>query len=544
MELSENWTIYHGDDILDGISLHKFRGNDIPDLKIGDEVVMERILPDTINDLETPTMEIDVRYAALSVQIDDDLLYTWKKVTFDLDEYIGTCKLYVPLDENQDGKVVRLTYYISQEPENIMFDAPLLGEFGVMFRADIKKNLITYIISVFLVVYGIAFTIINWAFLKTSKVMGISFMSSVMSTVLGMWLICSEGLGNLLIARKDLSGVETVCLFLLLPLAVFMLKSFHATKRPYLFDIIGYIYVVVDIVVLALFLRGKEYVILAKNIFGAALIIFTIMLLVLCVRLYFVRGHHISEVLHLLSLTALFFLIIMDEAVDVAMPETRMSFFKNGLHLLPIGAFIFVMLELLNYFVFLARSYAEQIETDSLSKIAYKDMLTNLNNRAGCEAYLRRIDAEDNDYVIASIDLNGLKKINDTMGHIFGDRMIREFGTYMNDIFEERDFTGRMGGDEFIVITKGSDEKRMYNMLEKLTDYIKEKDADSRINHSFSYGVATSFEADKTSASVYMLADDRMYEMKRKYKEDCARKNAEQETGDGAKDENKTAESD
>ena len=52
-------------------------------------------------------------------------------------------------------------------------------------------------------------------------------------------------------------------------------------------------------------------------------------------------------------------------------------------------------------------------------------------------------------------DIDGLKKINDSFGHLEGDKLLREFGTRLRDACRGYDYVARMGGDEFVVTAPG-----------------------------------------------------------------------------------------
>ena len=114
------------------------------------------------------------------------------------------------------------------------------------------------------------------------------------------------------------------------------------------------------------------------------------------------------------------------------------------------------------------------------------------------------------------MDVNNLKKINDTMGHADGDRFLRGFAQILNIFYKNALLIGRMGGDEFVVILKNTDLETGAARAQALEAALhKINRGGGPFIYEASYGVAHSFEVRSgKAADVYNLADSRMYEMK------------------------------
>ena len=84
--------------------------------------------------------------------------------------------------------------------------------------------------------------------------------------------------------------------------------------------------------------------------------------------------------------------------------------------------------------------------SSDLQELAYTDPLTKAHNRH----WLNEQDLTENEYYISVVDLNGLKAINDTQGHLAGDNAIKELAEFLKGFGE----VIRMGGDEFVVLSK------------------------------------------------------------------------------------------
>ena len=213
-----------------------------------------------------------------------------------------------------------------------------------------------------------------------------------------------------------------------------------------------------------------------------------------------------------LCLMAYFIFAIATRYVDY-----RQSFLAKIL--IPSGAMFFTLTQLLNYFIFMTKSFAQRKEYASLSQIAYIDNLTGLSNRVSCDQKLSEIDSSDDDYAIISLDLNGLKEVNDNSGHPAGDRLLKSFSAALVSVFDQKGEAFRIGGDEFLIITSTLDAEGIKALLNDLDSRLSILDKeDPEINHSGSYGFAFRSETeDKDSHAVSMLADKRMYDYKTTY---------------------------
>ncbi|OPJ54978.1 bifunctional diguanylate cyclase/phosphodiesterase [Alkalithermobacter paradoxus] len=95
------------------------------------------------------------------------------------------------------------------------------------------------------------------------------------------------------------------------------------------------------------------------------------------------------------------------------------------------------------------KKYEEKIQT-----LAYTDSLTGLYNRA---YFIDRLNYEINkkenkNIGIMFLDLDGFKKINDTLGHVVGDNVLKSFADRIKKYVRKEDIIARMGGDEFIIL--------------------------------------------------------------------------------------------
>ena len=143
------------------------------------------------------------------------------------------------------------------------------------------------------------------------------------------------------------------------------------------------------------------------------------------------------------------------------------------------------------------------------------DMLTGLYNRAKCERIFEVLDRRDSKYAIVSIDLNGLKKVNDNHGHSVGDKLLIRYAEVFKKAFNGVGTTIRMGGDEFLAIVRSEHLHELESALNDLKVLEKSNSYGLPVPLEASFGYSVHELGDKTKANdVYKLADSKMYDMK------------------------------
>ncbi|QZY53924.1 sensor domain-containing diguanylate cyclase [Crassaminicella profunda] len=153
------------------------------------------------------------------------------------------------------------------------------------------------------------------------------------------------------------------------------------------------------------------------------------------------------------------------------------------------------------------------------------DKLTNVYNRRYFEEvfdmYMKRATRYKECFLVVVFDLNGLKFVNDTYGHLAGDLFIKTFAKTINDNIRASDLFARYGGDEFIGVFFEVDLQVLVNKFEGLIEkFIHDPIVfgDNKIICSFSYGIADFPNEGKNYKELVKIADERMYIYKDKIK--------------------------
>lgn len=158
----------------------------------------------------------------------------------------------------------------------------------------------------------------------------------------------------------------------------------------------------------------------------------------------------------------------------------------------------------------------EQKEVEEkLRDMSHHDGLTQLYNRGFFEEELARAERSRNRlFTVVMVDVDGLKKTNDTLGHAEGDKLLQRAAEVLRVAFRPEDVVARIGGDEFAVILPSVDEAVAGGVMKRLQNCLEEH------NRSYpdqplewSIGMATARQGTPLS-SVLREADERMYKEK------------------------------
>lgn len=119
------------------------------------------------------------------------------------------------------------------------------------------------------------------------------------------------------------------------------------------------------------------------------------------------------------------------------------------------------------------------------------DMATGILNKHSLLNALKSLAIGKESLAIALIDFDDFKHINDTYGHIVGDKILKMFCTCASTYTRKQDIFGRFGGEEFLLIFPGSTAGLMIQALQRISELLKEKcESELGIKPTFSVGLA------------------------------------------------------
>ncbi|MBC8390475.1 MAG: diguanylate cyclase [Actinobacteria bacterium] len=165
--------------------------------------------------------------------------------------------------------------------------------------------------------------------------------------------------------------------------------------------------------------------------------------------------------------------------------------------------------------ILMLSDFTERINNEKkLKYLSFHDESTGLYNRAFFEEELKRLDTE-RQYPISIMmgDVNGLKIINDTFGHIEGDKLLIRIANIFRKVCRKEDIITRWGGDEFSIILQKTSESDSIEIINRIRTACS-NDKNSKIPLSISLGVATKYSKEQSIYKIVTEAENRMYKRK------------------------------
>ncbi len=161
----------------------------------------------------------------------------------------------------------------------------------------------------------------------------------------------------------------------------------------------------------------------------------------------------------------------------------------------------------LNYEVKKRTMEIEKIN-ENLVNISKMDKLAGAYNKTGIFEIMDKLILNNEDFAILLFDIDKFKNVNDTYGHVVGDKCIRKLSLISKEIIRKKDSIGRYGGDEFIIVLPDLESEEAFYVAERL----RKKVMDSTVpKFTISIGIANYPLDGETSLSLLDAADKQLY---------------------------------
>ncbi|WP_026524406.1 GGDEF domain-containing protein [Butyrivibrio sp. MB2005] len=520
-KLNDGWDIELGSDIYENVNLREFIKRPGSPIEKGDVLKMTKVV-DISDDITFPTIQFMSKYCSWRVTCNNVMVQEKYADYIPNGKFIGISYNTVSLPKINGPFTLTLEFSINENASYSYFDIPKYGDFLSIMIHYIFSNLLGLGTGVFLIIFGLSFGVITLIFYRRLPGILSQLFSSLLFVDVGVWILCYFRVADLIVSTRGHSTeLEFFALYMLVPLIYMIIGCTQQHYKDWIFMVTAATSTMICLFFMLMHLTGIAHINRTFSYFQGISMICFIFLCVTIGRDIAQKKLEPSDKIQLLGLAILAISFLFSMVLHVL--EMAGVIYGNIVIkiVIPLGCLTFVFATLINYFIYISESYARRKEYESLTHLAYADGLTDLPNRSRFEKYMNDLDKGNETYCIVSLDLNGLKEINDNDGHAAGDKYLKEFADILQHCFAEKAFIARIGGDEFAAILTKNNIYDVDTMITRLKDALEVKNVlYPEFRRSVATGYAYSTEIPEgDSHAVYLLADKRMYKNKKKMHE-------------------------
>lgn len=153
---------------------------------------------------------------------------------------------------------------------------------------------------------------------------------------------------------------------------------------------------------------------------------------------------------------------------------------------------------------------------EELTLAVNTDPLTEIRNRRYLMQYLEKQTAQmgDEKHCAVLIDLDLFKSVNDTYGHVFGDKVLKQFADTVKKNLGENDLIARFGGEEFMILFGTDNEEEIITTMDTISkEYAIFSEKEKGKEFTFSAGAAL-YGKNSSITDIFTTADKRLYKAK------------------------------
>jgi diguanylate cyclase (GGDEF)-like protein len=382
---------------------------------------------------------------------------------------------------------------------------------------------ITLISCISLIILGFAF--LSFLFVaKKKSVMQKRFISFILFLIDGtIWLLTDSALPCLLSINYEVVCIINYFAFMSLPLGIlfFIKRSFKEDAKMKIIDI-NIILVILNVLIKTILCLFRLYPISYLTVSDQVLILVSLLSSMLYTYKFHREYKGVPSLILLIGLSTVLFCgvcgLICYYLYD--------SFVYHTIICLSIVIFLLVLIIIILYSHVSFVSQREKIikEGELFKELSYKDELTGIGNHRKFNEDLAQIEFLGQPLYLLIIDVNNIKRVNDTYGHGAGDVLILQCAECMDRAFGPFNAKNyRTGGDEFACIIN-KDNINIEEIISNFNDLIKITNGDRMYKLSVAVGYAKYGDEVKTVEQLKFLADLSMYRDKtnKKAREDDA----------------------
>lgn len=426
----------------------------------------------------------------------------------------GDALILVDLDSSMSGKHCTVELYnvydssVSRSANNIY-----IGDRNSISTYILQKNLVALCLCTILLLLGI-FMAICCLFVKNSVVVTLKRLS-IFSILLSLWSVFLTDVFQLVWRNPyQCHNMEYLIFSCLAPAFIWFLLSLKQYENDRVLKVMMKM-LIVDVA----FVNTLQYFNIMDYVESVMVTHILIGIFTAYMGYTAIKDYLKSKQKSLVSLLATVILII---SACIDMVRFYFTQFMDEGFFIRLGFFIFIMIWSVKSLKLISEYYILRAEKEIMEKLAYVDVMTGLQNRNSYmrEADLYRSGDITEDTCMVLIDMNNLKKINDTYGHDMGDVALTMVGKVLKEVLFKEVKCYRIGGDEFIYLIKKYNIDDVRRKMDNLAQEVISRCKGKPFECSIAYGISIICKSNNYDIdTAYRKADEEMYAYKKKFKE-------------------------
>ena len=465
-------------------------------------------------DIRNLTLFFITQQQKAKVYLDNELIYDFGSSPKKFGWSPGNSFHFVSLAAKSEDSIITVELSSAHNFFSGLVNGFSFGSRGALLQDLIKKDILSLIVSLLMLFLGMMmfflFSVMSLSRINDSG----TFYLSLFSVLGGLWLT-SERMLILLFFNDPVftQNIAYISMYLLpVPLLLYI-KSICRLKKHWILVCLAWSFLVfVSFTSILQLLNLIDYI--------TVLPVFHVLTLIsaACVCFIFYKETRKGKkppLIFIYSCLALVFFFLMDLIlfyVSYSHKINHLSYFQISMLL-----FIVINIGSLSENLFHIRDM--NIKNRLLLSLAYTDILTHLQNRTSFDEMMNALNSslkQETSIHLIILDVNNLKTINDTYGHMHGDNMLVDSAKILKVTIGQLGEVYRIGGDEFACIIRNAEESVINDYISEMFEHIDSYN--SKNEHpkmSIAYGMASyQAELDKDIHSLFVRADKAMYNNK------------------------------
>ena len=471
-------------------------------------------------ELSGVTLCFETTNLVFNIYLDDELLYDFHPKLGGLyGNYYGEFIHTVKIPTFNQEKTIRIEYTpLTKESRWTQFRYMEVGDSWSYVKAIIKNYAPRFAVCFAIFFFGAILTIFGMIFGKTSIGSIETVSLGVLAMVLSVWTNSGTRIFTLLTGNSAcVRAVEHLMLVLLpMPALSFTAYLTRSFKNGFIWTsaALTCINLAANAILVCMGITDYHEILMFTHV--NILIAFIIVIYLIVSALKRKVFNNSGAVIMLIAFVILMISGLLDFANYYATDTTDTARYTR------IGLFIFVGMLGFHEVRESIHVSEKSLDADEKNRLAHIDGLTDLYNRLAFSEREAEIAKKKNGMcVFIEFDVNNLKKVNDNYGHTEGDKHIIGAAEVITKSFGQYGEIYRVGGDEFIGIIEGYECEAMANAAsEELIKLYKEYNEKNNppVKLEIAYGIALYDYDNGDPEQAERIADDRMYECKKKLK--------------------------